>query len=172
MRQLVVVLTTPHQLRRIDPALNRYIVSQAQQVDPLPMPATDFQLFTSQKRSDWVRLRTLVALRWFAIIGQITAVCAATRIFGLQIEVGLAILVIMVAVIANILSIYIYPENKRLSETQATLWLVFDLIQLAILAEQPFCNASLGAGYNCGDSSAPEQYDFPRADCHDADDSP
>jgi two-component system sensor histidine kinase RegB len=133
MRQLVVVLTTPHQLRRIDPALNRYIVSQAQQVDPLPMPATDFQLFTSQKRSDWVRLRTLVALRWFAIIGQITAVFAATRIFGLQIEVGLAILVIMVAVIANILSIYIYPENKRLSETQATLWLVFDLIQLAIL---------------------------------------
>lgn len=97
------------------------------------MPATDFQLFRDEQRSNWVRLRTLVALRWFAIIGQVAAIFVAVRFFGLQLEVGLAALAIMAAVVANLISIYLYPENKRLSETEATLWLVFDLSQLALL---------------------------------------
>ncbi len=97
------------------------------------MPATDFQLYKDQQRSNWVRLRTLVSLRWLAIVGQLTAVFIAVRIFDLQLEVGMAIFVIMISVIANLVSIYIYPENKRLSETEATLWLVFDLTQLGLL---------------------------------------
>ncbi len=97
------------------------------------MPATDFLLFKQQQRSDWVRLRTLVSLRWCAIAGQAAAVFVAVRIYGLQIEVGFAALVIAVSVAANLLSRYVYPENKRLSETQATLWLVFDIIQLSLL---------------------------------------
>ena len=97
------------------------------------MPTTDFQLFRDDQRSNWIRLRTLVALRWFAIIGQAAAIFVAVRVYGLQLEVGLAALVIMAAVVANLLSLYLYPENKRLSETEATLWLVFDLAQLALL---------------------------------------
>ena len=97
------------------------------------MPATGFQLFKDQQRSNWVRMRTLVALRWFAIVGQIAAIFVAVQVLDLQLEVGLATLVIMVSVIANLVSIYVYPENKRLSETEATLWLVFDLAQLGLL---------------------------------------
>lgn len=97
------------------------------------MPYTDLQLSRGQQRSNWVRMRTLVALRWFAIIGQMAAVFVAVRIYGLQIEIGLVSLVIVVAVAANVASTYIYPENKRLSETEATLWLVFDLSQLGLL---------------------------------------
>jgi two-component system sensor histidine kinase RegB len=97
------------------------------------MPATDFQLFKSQQRSNWVRLRTLVSLRWFAVVGQAAAIFVAVRVFELQLEVGLAAVVIMASVIANIVSTYLYPENKRLSEFQATLWLVFDLGQLGLL---------------------------------------
>ena len=97
------------------------------------MPATDFQLFRENQRSNWVRLRTLVALRWFAVAGQIAAIFIAIRVYGLQIEVGYAALVIAVSVVANLVSSYVYPENKRLSETQATLWLVFDLAQLGLL---------------------------------------
>jgi two-component system sensor histidine kinase RegB len=90
-------------------------------------------MFRDQHRSNWVRLRTLIALRWFAIVGQITAILVAVRVFNLQIEVGLAVLVIMASVIANVVSTYAYPESKRLSETEATLWLVFDLSQLGLL---------------------------------------
>lgn len=97
------------------------------------MPPTDFELFREQERSNWVRLRTLVALRWFAIVGQTAAIFVAIRIYGIQIEVGLATMVIMLSVAANLISSYSYPENKRLSETQATLWLVFDIVQLSLL---------------------------------------
>ncbi len=93
----------------------------------------DLQLSRGQQRSNWVRLRTLVTLRWFAVVGQMVAVFVAVRIYGLQIEVGWTALVIVAAVAANLVSTYIYPENKRLSETQATLWLVFDLAQLGLL---------------------------------------
>jgi two-component system sensor histidine kinase RegB len=97
------------------------------------MPAFDFQLFQEQQRSNWVRLRTLVALRWLAIFGQAVAIFVAVRFYGLAIEVGLSVLVIGISVIANFTSSYIYPENKRLSEREASIWLAFDIIQLSLL---------------------------------------
>ena len=43
------------------------------------MPESGRQyLFNMQARGDWVRLRTLVMLRWIAIAGQIAAVLAAS----------------------------------------------------------------------------------------------
>ena len=97
------------------------------------MPATDFQLFQTQHRSNWVRLRTLVALRWFAALGQGTAIFVAVRIYDLQIEVFLSALVVSASVVANLFSMYAYPENKRLPEREALLWLIFDVVQLSML---------------------------------------
>lgn len=97
------------------------------------MPANGFHMFKDQERSNWVRLRTLIALRWFAVFGQFFAIIFAVQYFDLRIEVGMAVLVIMISVIANIVSTYLYPESKRLSETEATLWLAFDLCQLGLL---------------------------------------
>ena len=97
------------------------------------MQSTDFQMFSEHQRSNWMRLRTLVILRWFAIAGQAVAIFVATAVFDLQIQLGYAALVIAASVIANLMSGALYPENKRLSENQATLWLVFDLLQLSFL---------------------------------------
>ena len=97
------------------------------------MQSSDFQIFNGQARSNWMRLRTLVTLRWLAIGGQITAIFIAVSIYRLQIELGYAALVIAAAVVANLISSLIYAENKRLSENQATAWLVFDLVQLSLL---------------------------------------
>ena len=97
------------------------------------MPSSDFQLIKPQERSNWVRLRTLVALRWFAITGQVVAIVVAVQFFDIDVAVGQAALVIAVAVGANLISFFAYPTNKRLSEFEASLWLVFDLIQLSLL---------------------------------------
>jgi len=97
------------------------------------MPLTGFQQFKQLGRSNWIRLRTLVALRWFAIVGQAIAIFVAARIYDIDIPVGFAALAVTLAVAANLISYFAYPENKRLSETEATLWLVFDLVQLCIL---------------------------------------
>lgn len=92
-----------------------------------------FELGTSEDRSNWIRLRTLVLLRWVAIVGQLAALTAAQRFYNLQLEITLCYLAIGVSVFANLTAVWIYPENKRLSEVETSLFLLFDLIQLGFL---------------------------------------
>lgn len=84
-------------------------------------------------RSDWVRLRTLILLRWMAIAGQIAAITVADRYYLIQLPITLCYMVVGTSIIANLVSSYVYPATKRLSETEALLTLMFDLSQLALL---------------------------------------
>ncbi len=93
----------------------------------------DVQLYEAQQRSNWVRLRTLVALRWFAVLGQATAIIVAVQFYNVDIDIFPAAFVIVISAMANFLSSALYPENKRLSEMEATLWLIFDIVQLNLL---------------------------------------
>ena len=97
------------------------------------MDLNEFEIFQERQRSNWVRLRTLVILRWFAIAGQTAAIVVAVLIYRLDFEVGLTIMVVGASIIANLFSTSLYPENKRLSEREATLMLVFDILQLGLL---------------------------------------
>ena len=87
----------------------------------------------SRERSQWVRLRTLVVLRWIAIVGQIAAVLIADRVLDLVFNTELCFLVIAAAVIANLLAMFLFPENKRLGEFAVTSMLLFDVAQLSLL---------------------------------------
>lgn len=82
---------------------------------------------------EWVRLRTLINLRWLAIAGQSAAVLLATLYLGLQLNIGLCLLAIGASVVFNIASTIVYPESKRLSERETMLTLLFDLSQLVFL---------------------------------------
>ena len=84
-------------------------------------------------RSEWVRLRTLVLLRWMAITGQLAALIVADRLVGMQLPLGLCYMVVGAAVIANLVASFIFPGNKRLTEAEAMLTLLFDVSQLAVL---------------------------------------
>ncbi|MDJ0825188.1 MAG: ActS/PrrB/RegB family redox-sensitive histidine kinase [Rhodobacter sp.] len=90
-------------------------------------------LMTQQTRSNWVRLRTLIVLRWIAIVGQLAAITAAQRFFDLSLELGLCYVAVGASIIANLVAIFVYPENKRLSEGEVFLMLLFDISQLAFL---------------------------------------
>ncbi len=97
------------------------------------MSESEFQIFREHQRSNWVRLRTLVILRWVAIVGQIAAILVAVTIYNLQLQVTATVLIILSSVIANLLFSIFYPENRRLSESEATLMLIFDIVQLGLL---------------------------------------
>jgi two-component system sensor histidine kinase RegB len=84
-------------------------------------------------RSHWIRLRTLIVLRWVAITGQLIAIAGASYFYDLQLEVGLCLLAIGAAIIFNLIAVFVYPENKRLSESEAMWTLLFDVCQLAFL---------------------------------------
>ena len=94
-------------------------------IDPLR------ESLNEERRSNWMRLRTLINLRWFAVAGQVAAIAVAHFVFDLRFQLGLCALVIGAAIIANLLAIFLYPENKRLSEREALGMLLFDSAQLA-----------------------------------------
>lgn len=85
------------------------------------------------ERSDWLRLRTLVLLRWMAIAGQLTAIGVAHYGFGMLLPLGLCYLAVGAAIIANLIAIYVFPQNKRLAMSEAFVILLFDLMQLSFL---------------------------------------
>ena len=83
--------------------------------------------------ANWVRLRTLILLRWMAIAGQIAAILVASQLYGLDLPLGLSALAVGVSVVVNLLLVTLFPESRRLSEAEAFLTLLFDLGQLAVL---------------------------------------
>jgi two-component system, sensor histidine kinase RegB len=97
------------------------------------MADTSLNSLSTEAHSEWVRLRTLINLRWLAIAGQSGAVLFASIQLGLILDIGLTILAIGSAIVFNIASTLIYPKNKRLSERETMLTLLFDLSQLVFL---------------------------------------
>lgn len=93
----------------------------------------DIGLMRDQPRSTWIRLRTMILLRWVAIAGQLTAITIAHDYYGLQLEMGLCYLAIGVSAIGNLIATFIFPESKRLSEYENFMMVLFDLLQLAFL---------------------------------------
>jgi two-component system sensor histidine kinase RegB len=97
------------------------------------MSETNTILLHGRGRSNWIRLRTLILLRWVAILGQLAAITFAQRMYNLQLEFGLCYLAIGVSVIGNLIAIFVFPENKRLTESENFLMVLFDLLQLSFL---------------------------------------
>ncbi|MFV0333766.1 MAG: sensor histidine kinase RegB [Tropicimonas sp.] len=97
------------------------------------MTEPSFPVFDGMSRSHWVRLRTLIMLRWVVITGQVLTILITVALFDLRLNIGLCVLAVSVAIIANLLEIFLYPRNKRLSEHETFLTLFFDLSQLCFL---------------------------------------
>ncbi len=97
------------------------------------MADSNQSFWPGRERSSWIRLRTLILLRWVAIVGQITAITVAQQTYHVQLEVALCYLAVGVSVIGNLAAIFLFPQNKRLTEFQNFLMVLFDLLQLAFL---------------------------------------
>jgi len=88
---------------------------------------------TPEARSHRIGLRTLILLRWVAIGGQLAALTVADRYLGMELPLGLCYLAVGASIVANLVSIFVFAENKRLTESEALLTLLFDLTQLSFL---------------------------------------
>ncbi|MEO9683383.1 MAG: ActS/PrrB/RegB family redox-sensitive histidine kinase [Tateyamaria sp.] len=114
------------------------------------MAQPEFGLLDGQQRSNWIRLRTMIVLRWVAIVGQLIALTVAQHLLGLQIELGLCYLAVGISAIGNLIAIFVFPENKRLTESENLLMVLFDLLQLGFLLaltgglNNPFAMLMLG----------------------------
>lgn len=91
------------------------------------------ELLSAQRRNNWIRLRTIILVRWIAIGGQLAALLVAQFIYGLELEYGICYLVVGVSVIGNIVAIFVFPENKLLSDSENMFMILFDILQLGML---------------------------------------
>ncbi|NIZ09591.1 sensor histidine kinase RegB [Pseudooceanicola sp. HF7] len=98
-----------------------------------PQSDLEFPILKGENRGNWIRLRTLILLRWGAITGQLSALIVASEIYGLQLEYGLCFFVVGLSVLGNIVASFIFPENKRLTEAENLFMVLFDLLQLGLL---------------------------------------
>ncbi len=97
------------------------------------MEESNQNLFPESNRGEWIRLRTMIFIRWVAISGQIAAIIIAYKYFGLVLNLSLCFFAVGLSALANIIASLFYPESKRLSELENVVMILFDLFQLALL---------------------------------------
>ncbi|RPE64739.1 two-component system sensor histidine kinase RegB [Pacificibacter maritimus] len=86
-----------------------------------------------KQRSNWVKLHTLIWLRWIAIAGQVITIGVAGLVLGFQLSLGGFAIIIGASIIVNIVMMIAYPDVRRLTERGTTLMLLFDLTQLSAM---------------------------------------
>lgn len=80
-----------------------------------------------------IRAKTLINLRWIAVLGQTITCLVVEYFFGFQLP-WLEILLTILALIISNLALYPgYSTNNRLSETATTVVIAADILQLALL---------------------------------------
>ena len=80
-----------------------------------------------------VRLRTLNNLRWLAIGGQSAALFIVYFAFGYQLPMIACGVAIGISALLNLALAFRYPPSHRLANREATVYLAFDVLQLAAL---------------------------------------
>ena len=97
------------------------------------MPQPSIGYIDQNARSNWMRLRTLVLVRWFAIAGQIVTLFVAQYLYGLELALVPCATVIGMSILTNLFALLVFPDNRRLSETETMFTLLFDTLQLSLL---------------------------------------
>ena len=80
-----------------------------------------------------IRAKTLINLRWIAVLGQIITCLVVEYFFGFQLPWLEIILTILALIISNLALYPRYSTNNRLSETATTVVIAADILQLALL---------------------------------------
>ena len=97
------------------------------------MTQTGIEYINQNARSNWIRLRTLAMVRWFAITGQVSALVVGQQYFGLQLALIPCAVVIGMSILTNVIAVVVFPGSRRLSEAETVLTLLFDTLQLSLL---------------------------------------
>ena len=80
-----------------------------------------------------VRFRTLMLIRWIGVAGQAVTLLILHLGFGLELPMVLALAIVAVSALLNLVLHLSPPTGGRIDHHQATLFLTYDLLQLAVL---------------------------------------
>jgi two-component system sensor histidine kinase RegB len=95
--------------------------------------ANPLQFSASEAEIGMLRLRTLVRLRWLAIVGQAGAVLFVYFVLDFPLPLSLCLGAVALSAWLNIFLSIRWRKSIRLQETQSGLLLLYDVLQLAVL---------------------------------------
>src|SRR5689334_12425305 len=104
--------------------------------DPAEQVPPRVRIFTAGPTSaarGRVRLRTLSNLRWLAVGGQSAAIFLVYFGFGYSLPLAMSAGVVGAAAALNVALALLYPASHRLTNREATIYLAFDVLQMAAL---------------------------------------
>ncbi len=79
------------------------------------------------------RVRTLVSLRWIAVIGQVLAVLFVHYVLKYELPLAGCLAVISASAWVNVILTALHPAQRLASQTETALQSAFDIVQLSIL---------------------------------------
>jgi two-component system sensor histidine kinase RegB len=91
------------------------------------LPSDDVQFGQNARL---LRMDTLVKLRWFGVAGQFATVMATAFILEFSFDFLLCLALVGFLGIVNLLATVLAPRHLRLTEVNATYFLIFDVLQL------------------------------------------
>ena len=80
-----------------------------------------------------VTLRTLIVIRWVAVLGQLITVLVVNFGLGFDLPLGAALAAIGASVLLNVIASTQQGGLQRLTDSDAALYLAYDTLQLALL---------------------------------------
>ena len=80
-----------------------------------------------------VAARTLAAIRWVALAGQVLTLVVVHHGFGFLLPMALALAIVAASAVLNLTLMRRRPGRDRLNESEAAFYLGFDILQLAAL---------------------------------------
>jgi two-component system, sensor histidine kinase RegB len=80
-----------------------------------------------------VRVQTLSNLRWMAASGQAVAIFTVYFGFGYALPLGRCLICVAASAVLNVFLALRYTPNRRLTGREATVYLAYDVVQLAML---------------------------------------
>ncbi len=88
---------------------------------------------TRETTTGRVRLRTLILTRWIAVCGQTITILSVYFVLGYDLPLVLSLATVGASAVLNVVVTLRFPVSKRLSDTEALLYLAYDTLQLAVL---------------------------------------
>ena len=86
-----------------------------------------------RQREGRLSLRTLILIRWIAVVGQTVTILIVYLGFGFELPVAACLFVVALTALSNLMLSVRMPVRARLGNVGATLLLGFDMLQLGML---------------------------------------
>ena len=81
----------------------------------------------------WIKPKTLINLRWLAIVGQGVAIAVTDLVLNITFNLAATLIIILFSCIVNVTSSIYFRTEKRLSALSTFFFLAFDLMQISLL---------------------------------------